>query len=74
MEVEYVEVTDLAARGTDIVQRVPCMERDCSAVAPMAAMKVWRVWHLSGQKWVYFPFCTHVHAMKCFPINILGRA
>ncbi len=67
-----IQVAVVAYTCTDPMTRMPCQEKECKFIAPLAAMFVWRMWRASEEKWIYFPFC-HDHVLTCLPVTILGQ-
>ena len=66
-EVAYIE-------GVDVNQRAVCAEKHCPSAAPLAAMKVWRIWKDSTEEWKHFAFCSHTCFLTCAPVSAMGRA
>lgn len=67
-----IQPTDVAYLGVDVMQRTICAEKDCEQVGPLSAFVCYRVWR--GEDWRYFAFCSHAHALRCFPTTALGQA
>lgn len=72
LDLQVVDVATLVPGGTDIMQRMECMEKACTHVAPLSSFFVWRVWRDSQQKWIYFPFCQ-AHILTCVPTSAMGK-
>lgn len=60
---QLVEVSCLNSKPDHTLS---CQELHCPVVMPVKDMMVWRVWNEQQDKWVYYPFCSHEHALACF--------
>jgi hypothetical protein len=69
-----IQISSPEVLGAPLDTITECQEKHCQVRAPLAEMKVWRVWRESQEKWVYFPFCSHEQALSCFPVNALAQA
>jgi hypothetical protein len=69
-----IQLTDVAHLDVDVMQRTVCAEKDCPRAGPLSAFVCYRVWAESQQTWQRFAFCSHAHALACFPTTALGQA
>jgi hypothetical protein len=69
-EVQLAEVAYLM--DTDLTQTVECAEKNCSFTGTLISCVCYRIWR--GDRWGYFAFCSHAHALTCLPATALGQA
>lgn len=69
-----VRRTNAVDLGVDPLQRTLCAEKDCTSVAPLAAMEVWSIFRPSEDTWKHYAFCGREHTLMCLPAGAMGRA
>lgn len=69
-----LEMCDPVSLPTDADKRLQCGHEDCTCVAALRNMTVFRVYRPSDQKWHYWAFCTPDHALDAMPADFMPTA